>query len=100
MALHAAYNFLTVLVWNNIEIKNELDPFLSEAEQHIAKNVGCIDFIHEMYKNNSRLVLKIDVSRIVNKIIEEANKQDITYYHKSKLLDFLRTICVFDNKGI
>jgi hypothetical protein len=23
-ALHAAYNFLTVLVWNNIEIKKEL----------------------------------------------------------------------------
>lgn len=53
-----------------------------------------------MYKNNSKLVLKTDVTRIVHKIIDEANKQDIKYYHKSKLLDFLRTICLFDNKGI
>jgi hypothetical protein len=43
-ALHASYNFLTVLVWNNIENKNELEPFLAEAENHLAINVGCIDF--------------------------------------------------------
>lgn len=29
LALHASYNFLTVLVWNNIENKNELEPFLA-----------------------------------------------------------------------
>ena len=31
LALHASYNFLTVLVWNNIENKNELEYLLSEA---------------------------------------------------------------------
>lgn len=43
-ALHASYNFLTVLVWNNIENKNDLEPFLAEAEEHLGINVGCIEF--------------------------------------------------------
>jgi hypothetical protein len=101
LALHASYNFLTVLVWNNIENKNELEAFLGEAEEHLAINVGCIDFFQEMYKNNKKLVIKTDVSRIVSKIIQLANKLDINeYYHKSKLLDFLRNIIIFDHKGV
>ena len=43
-ALGAAYNFLTVLVWNNNENKKELESILKIAEPHLAYNVGCIDF--------------------------------------------------------
>lgn len=54
-----------------------------------------------MYKNNKKLVIKTDVTRIVNKIIQMANDLDINlYYHKSKLLDFLRNIIIFDNMGV
>ena len=54
-----------------------------------------------MYKNNKKLVIKTDVTRIVNKIIQMANDLNINiYYHKSKLLDFLRNIIIFDNKGV
>jgi hypothetical protein len=54
-----------------------------------------------MYRNNKKLVVKTDVSRIVSKIIQLANKLDINEsYHKSKLLDFLRNIIIFDNKGV
>jgi hypothetical protein len=35
-ALHAAYNFLTALVWNNIEIKKELEGIMKIAECHLA----------------------------------------------------------------
>ena len=54
-----------------------------------------------MYKNNKKLVIKTDVTRIVNRIIQLANELDFClYYHKSKLLDFLRNIIIFDNKGV
>ena len=53
-----------------------------------------------MYRNNKKLVIKTDVSRIVNRIIEEANNLEITSYLKSKLLDFLRHIIIFDDKGV
>ncbi len=54
-----------------------------------------------MYKNNKKLVIKTDVTRIVNRIIQLANELDFCkYYHKSKLLDFIRNIIIFDNKGV
>ena len=54
-----------------------------------------------MYKNNKKLVIKNDVTKIVNKVIEYANQLDLNkFYHKSKLLDFLRVIIIFDNKGV
>ena len=34
-ALNAAYNFLTVLVWNNIDNKKELEFILKVAEPHL-----------------------------------------------------------------
>lgn len=57
-ALHAAYNFLTTLVWNNKENKKDLEWILKLAENHIKFNVGCIDFFKVMYTNNMNLVKK------------------------------------------
>jgi hypothetical protein len=48
-----------------------------EAEEHLGINIGCVDFFQEMYRNNKKLVVKTDVSRIVSKIIQLANKLDI-----------------------
>ena len=54
-----------------------------------------------MYKNNKKLVIKNDVTKIVNKVIQYANELDLEqFYHKSKLLSFLRVIIIFDNKGV
>jgi hypothetical protein len=39
-ALHAAYNFLTVLVWNHNENKKELEDLLRISECHLKFNVG------------------------------------------------------------
>ena len=52
-----------------------------------------------MYTNNKKLVKKSDISRLVNNIIDYANNQSIESYLKSKLLDFLRIIVIFDNQG-
>jgi len=60
-------------------------------------NVGTIDFYKEMYKNNMKLVKKSEISRIVHHIIDLANNTDIRLYQKSKLLDFLRVIVIFDD---
>lgn len=52
-----------------------------------------------MYKNNKKLVKKSEISRIVHHIIDLANNTDIRLYQKSKLLDFLRIIVIFDDQG-
>jgi hypothetical protein len=52
-----------------------------------------------MYKNNMKLVKKSEISRIVHHIIDLVNNTDIRLYQKSKLMDFLRIIVIFDNEG-
>ena len=52
-----------------------------------------------MYKNNKKLVKKSEINRIVHHIIDLANNTDIRLYQKSKLLDFLRIIVIFDDQG-
>lgn len=64
-ALNAAYNFLTVLVWNNNENKKELEGLLKVAEPHLPYNVGCIDFFKQMYTNNKKLVKNKDIKWII-----------------------------------
>lgn len=42
---------------------------------------------------------KSDISRIVHHIIDLANRTGLEFYQKSKLLDFLRIIVIFDDMG-
>ena len=98
-ALHAAYNFLTVLVWNNIDNKKELENILQISQCHLKYNVGCVDFFKTMYVNNKKLVKKSDIKPIIEQIIGYANDLQITKYLKSKLLDFLRIAVIFDDQG-
>lgn len=98
-ALHAAYNFLTVLIWNNIDNKKELENILKIAECHLSYNVGCIDFFKQMYTNNKKLVKKSEIKPIIELVIDHANNLPITSYLKSKLMDFLRIAVIFDDEG-
>lgn len=52
-----------------------------------------------MYCNNKKLVIKTEIKPIIHKVIELANKLPINSYQKSKLLDFLRIVVIFDNEG-
>jgi hypothetical protein len=52
-----------------------------------------------MYKNNKKLVKKSEITRIVHHIIDLANRTSLELYQKSKLLDFLRIIVIFDDMG-
>ena len=96
-ALHAAYNFLTVLIWNNIDNKKELENILKIAECHLSYNVGCIDFFKQMYTNNKKLVKKSEIKPIIELVIDHANNLPITSYLKSKLMHFLRIAVIFDD---
>ena len=98
-ALNASYNFLTVLVWNNIDNKKELEFILRVAEPHLKENVGCIDFFKQMYTNNKKLVKSKDIASVIEKVIEYANDWALNKFQKSKLLDFLRIAVIFDDKG-
>jgi hypothetical protein len=53
-----------------------------------------------MYTNNKTLVIKSDVTSLVHKVIEIANSLEMYTYHKSKLMDFLRVLIIFDDKGV
>ena len=53
-----------------------------------------------MYRNNKKLVqAESDLSQLVDLVVNTANKLDIKKYYKSKLMDFLRVLVIFDDKG-
>ncbi len=53
-----------------------------------------------MYRNNKRLVQsESDLSTLVDCIVSIANKLDLSKFYKSKLIDFLRVLVIFDGKG-
>ena len=43
-------------MWNYQSIKLELIPYVPRILHHITKNVGCIDFLKEMYDNNKNML--------------------------------------------
>lgn len=54
--LHLCYKFLVCLIQNYQDIKLELIPHLGEMRHHIQKNLGCIDFMKEIYDNNKNML--------------------------------------------
>lgn len=98
--LHAVYNFLTVMIWNHNENKKDLTYFLRFSKTHLKYNVGCIDFFREMYTNNKSLVkAESEVEEIVDEVVSIANSLELNSFYKSKLMNFLRVLAIFDDKG-
>jgi len=54
--LHLCYKFLVSLIWNFQDIKPLLINFIPMVSHHLKKNVGCIDFMKEMYDNNKSML--------------------------------------------
>ena len=53
-----------------------------------------------MFSNNKKLVMaESDLSTLVDLVVSTANRLEITSYYKSKLMDFLRVLVIFDDKG-
>lgn len=43
-------------MWNYQNIKLELIEYVPHIVHHITRNVGCIDFLKEMYDNNKNML--------------------------------------------
>ena len=107
--LEICYNFLTVLIWNHSDNKNDLMPSAKLLSNHIKFNIGCIDFIRELFTNNKPLLYsESDITNILNDVVTICTRiwynlgkhEPLSSYYKSKLLDFLRVLMVFNNKAI
>ena len=44
------------LIWNFQVIKPSLICYIPRISHHLLKNVGCIDFLKEMYDNNKTML--------------------------------------------
>ncbi len=54
--LHLCYKFIVSLIENFNEIKVIMVNEIPKLIQHIKKNVGCVDFLKEMYDNNKNML--------------------------------------------
>lgn len=67
--LHLAYKFLVSLIWNFQNIKPSLIPYIPIISHHLKKNVGCIDFLKEMYDNNKTMLFnEVNLLKFVKEI--------------------------------
>ena len=89
--LHMCYYFVVALIENFNQIKGEMQNYIPLMIHHIERNVGCIDFLKEMYDNNkSMLYNEIQVFQLIKNICENVEKEPDHSFYKSKLLDFFR----------
>lgn len=57
------------LIWNFQNIKPSLIPYIPSISHHLKKNVGCIDFLKEMYDNNKTMLFnEANLLRFVKEI--------------------------------
>lgn len=54
--LHLCYKFIVALIENFNEIKLRMVNEIPKMLPHIKKNVGCVDFLKEMYDNNKNML--------------------------------------------
>ena len=86
-----SYFFIVSLIENFNQIKAEMQWYIPKMIHHIERNVGCIDFLKEMYDNNKTMLYnEIQVFDLIKNICENIEKEGEDSYYKSKLIDFFR----------
>ncbi|CAD8133692.1 unnamed protein product [Paramecium octaurelia] len=102
--LHSIYDFFTILIWNNQEnkqiiIKNK--QLMQSIEQHLKFNIGAIDFLKALYANNKSLLLsEREMTFILQSVVPVCNEELINSYFKSKTLDFIKALLLFNSNYI
>jgi len=92
---------LTLLIWNHMDNKMELAKYKGFMYHHIHMNVGVVDFLRELFTNNKPLLFsEREIPIIIGHIISACDKVRNALFYKSKLLDFLRVLLVFNSKSI
>ena len=117
--LFSIYQYLTLLCFNNLEVKQVLMEFLPDILPHLSKKVGAANFLYEVSVNNKLLINNDElVDLIVDQSLEACialSNEDIVKttffgkefnpndnpndYEKSKILYALRGILIFNDEG-
>lgn len=68
---------------------------------HLKQNVGCIDFLKEMYDNNKTMLFnEANLLKFVKEICSTIENEPDNSYYKSKLLDFFRFLIYCNGKSL
>jgi hypothetical protein len=54
--MYVIYYYLTLLVWNSLECKNEIVKYLTVIKRQLLFQVGAIDLLRELFDNNPGLL--------------------------------------------
>lgn len=88
------------MIWNNNEAKMDLYNAKNIAINHLSSNIGSLEFLKELYSNSKQLLFNqseiIYISSSILKIAFETSSQ----FYKAKLIYFLRTLVVQNDKTI
>ena len=99
--LHLSYYFIVSLIENFNQIKSLLQWHIPKMIHHIKKNVGCIDFLKEMYDNNKTMLYNESaVFELISEICENIENEPEDSYYKSKLLDFFRYLIYCNGRAL
>lgn len=64
--LHLCYKFLISIIENNQDVKLTLIEHIPKMIHHVQKNLGCIDFLKEMYDNNRNMLYNdIEINKLI-----------------------------------
>lgn len=98
--LHLCYKFLVGLIENHQEIKMKLLGYLPHIMNHMDSNIGCLDFLKEMYDNNKHMLFSEgEIIKLIKRVCDIVEKQTDTFY-RSKVLDFLRYLIYLNSKPL
>ncbi|CAD8077595.1 unnamed protein product [Paramecium sonneborni] len=101
--LYVCFQFLTMLLWNHHENKQDLDfiRIIPNLNQYLKYNLYCIQFLRELFQNNKVLLFnESKISQIINEVVIQCNELNYDQYYKSQLIDFLRVLTIYNNKSI
>lgn len=71
------------------------------ALKHIPYNVGCIEYLRELFANNKNLLFnEIHIVNVSELVIKSCDSLDMDKYYKSALIEFLRILVTHNNKTI
>lgn len=98
--LCSIYNYLTLLVFNNIENKQHMMQYIRLVLPHLEYRVGTPQFIYHVCYNNKLLINDEPfVREIVEAIIKACHKFPINDYERSNLIFTFRAMAMFNEKG-
>lgn len=88
------------IIENNQSVKLILMQYIPRIKHHIRSNVGCIDFLKEMYDNNRNMLFnETEILYLIKLICKTIETEKFASY-TSKLLDFFRYLIYCNGRAL